>query len=268
MTEILRVEHLKKYFPIRSSWWRIRKDEYKAVDDISFSTFSGQILGVIGGSGSGKTTALKTASLLLKPTGGHIYYRKEEITSLRGKSALTVRKNIQMISQNPLSSLNPRISIGSCIKEAILFHHLASSDKEGIKMAKKALQQVGIADSLYTRYPHELSGGQQQRVCIARAICLHPELLICDEALSSLDLGVQSQILHLLMTLKKEMNLAIIFVSHDLSVVEKISDQVIVMQSGCIVEKGTACTLLHFPQHPYTQALVSSRLKNYPALQS
>lgn len=255
---LLQVKNLKKYFPVLSGLFRKQIGFTKAVDDVSFTVEKGEVLGMVGESGSGKSTAARTAIRLIEPTGGDSLFNGISLFSLNDSELKKIRKNIQIVFQDPLSSLNPRKNIRENIGEAVLFHRIVEAGASLEEYVEYILQQVGLSPDVMNRYPHEFSGGQQQRICIGRAIALKPELIVCDEAVSALDVSIQAQILNLLSELKDSLNLSYLFISHDLSVVRYISDRITVLLEGKIVETRSAEALFEDPRHPYTRRLLSS----------
>ncbi len=254
---LLEVKNLKKYFPIRSGFFSKISSYVQAVDDITFDLYEGETLGLVGESGCGKTTAGRTILKLLEPNSGSIKFMGNEISHLNKKEMRPYRKDMQIIFQDPYSSLNPRMTISSMLSEALKIHKIVP--KEDIeKEIASLLDVVGLPASYANRYPHEFSGGQRQRIGIARALSVKPKLIICDEAVSALDVSIQAQIINLLKDLQKEYNLTYLFISHDLSVVEHISDRVAVMYAGQIQEIADVKELYQNPIHPYTKALLSA----------
>lgn len=247
MNDFLKVQDVKKYY-----------GDVRAVDGVSFNVARGEILGLVGESGCGKSTLGRAILRLLPVTKGQIYYAGENITALSERQLLPYRKKMQVIFQDPYESLNPQKSIGSTLAEPIQVHRLAKTKKETYERVEELLALVGLSFEHRDRYPHELSGGQRQRVVIARALAVEPSLIICDEPVSALDVSIQAQILNLLLDLKAKMNLTYIFISHDLSVVKQMSDRIVVMYLGKIVEIADNTALYQSPQHPYTQALLSA----------
>ena len=256
MTEVLRIENLKQHFV---SGKGIFKKGYtvKAVDGVSFSVARGETLGLVGESGCGKSTLGRTILKLYEPTEGKIFFEGEDITDLSAKAMRPLRKDMQIVFQDPMESLNQRHTIGMILEEPFIIHNIGTPQERKV-WVKELLVKVGLLESAANRYPHEFSGGQRQRIGIARAIALKPKLLICDESVSALDVSVQAQILNLLLQLQKEMNLAIIFISHDLSVVKHVSDNVVVMYFGKVVEMGPATEIYANPQADYTKKLLSA----------
>ncbi|EAS63079.1 ABC transporter ATP-binding protein [Photobacterium angustum] len=256
MSEILRIENLKQHFV---SGKGIFKKGYtiKAVDGVSFSVSRGETLGLVGESGCGKSTLGRTILKLFEPTEGRIFFEGKDITDLSTKAMRPLRKDMQIVFQDPMESLNQRHTIGMILEEPFVIHKIGTPE-ERKTWVKELLVKVGLPESSVNRYPHEFSGGQRQRIGIARAIALKPKLLICDESVSALDVSVQAQILNLLLQLQKEMNLAIIFISHDLSVVKHISDNLVVMYFGKVVEMGKAKDIYANPQAKYTKTLLSA----------
>lgn len=258
MKKILEVERLKKYFPIKRGFLQRKVGETKAVDGISFSIAEGEIVGLVGESGSGKSTAGRASIRLIEPTEGIIRFMGEDLTALSSKQLRSIRPNVQMIFQDPLASLNPRKTILENVGEALLYHKRVATREKQIEEVSHILSQVGIPQSALQLYPHQFSGGQQQRISIGRAIALKPKLIICDEAVSALDLSVRAQILNLLLDLKHSLKLSYLFISHDLSVIRHLCDQTLVMYQGKIIERGQTETVFANPKHPYTQMLIAS----------
>lgn len=256
--KILEVKNLKTYFPINKSLFGKATEFVKAVDDVSFDVFEGETLGLVGESGCGKTTLGRTILRLVEPTSGLISFRKHDITTVPQKEMRALRANMQIIFQDPYSSLNPQITIGDAIMEPMKVHGLYNNDKERRDKAMDLIKRVSLTEKQFYRYPHEFSGGQRQRVCIARALALNPQFIICDESVSALDVSVQAQVLNLLNDLKSEFKFTYIFISHDLSVVKFMSDRMIVMNKGQIEEMGDADDICDNPQSEYTQKLINS----------
>jgi peptide/nickel transport system ATP-binding protein len=257
---LLKLNHLCKYYPIKTSFFRKTTEWTKAVDDVSLELQQGRVLGLVGESGCGKTTLGRSLLRLIEPTSGEIFYRNQNLLELDGEKLRRLRQKIQVVFQDPYSSLNPRMTVGQALTEPMKVHRLYSSDKERFERAEDLMQKVGLDPIYLKRYPHEFSGGQRQRVCIARALSVNPEFIVCDESVSALDVSVQAQILNLLLDLKEEFKLTYIFISHDLSVVKFISDEVAVMNQGRIVEHGSAEQIYSNPKNEYTKKLLSSVL--------
>ncbi|MDA3943149.1 MAG: ABC transporter ATP-binding protein [Bacteroidetes bacterium] len=255
---ILTVDQVKAWFPLRKGLLGRTYDHVKAVDNVSFEVFPGETLGLVGESGCGKTTLGRALLRLQELNGGQITFKGQQINLLDKQSFRKMRKHIQIIFQDPYSSLNPRMSIGNAIAEPILVHRLARSAKERREKVITLLEEVGLGAEHYDRYPHEFSGGQRQRISIARALAVEPELIICDESVSALDVSVQAQVLNLLNRLKAERGLTYIFISHDLGVVRFMSDRILVMKDGHMEELAEADTLFQQPQSDYTKKLIEA----------
>lgn len=269
---ILEVKNLQKFFPITSNSIFARvKGENKAVNGISFALERGQTLGLVGESGCGKSTAGRTILKLYEPTGGEIYFNGENITGYSPRRMKALRTKMQIIFQDPYSSLNPRHSVGEIIGAAFAIHGIDSeiSGKKEIKRSvQELMERVGLNPEHYNRYPHEFSGGQRQRIGIARALALKPEFIVCDEPVSALDVSIQAQVINLLDDLKDDFGLSYLFIAHDLSVVQHISDRVAVMYLGKIVELAPTEEIYQRPHHPYTKALLSAIPIPDPVLES
>lgn len=254
---ILEVKHLKKYFPIKKSALGRSSGSVKAVDDVSFSIKRGTTMGLVGESGCGKSTTGRTLLRLIEKTDGEVLFNGEDIYSYNKKQLRALRPKMQIIFQDPYSSLSPRLPVSEIIGEAVREHNLVSKDELDAYI-DKIMESCGLQPYHKHRYPHEFSGGQRQRICIARAIALNPEFVVCDEAVSALDVSIQAQIINLLEDLQEQYNLTYLFISHDLSVVEHISDTVGVMYLGGLVETGATEDIFTNPLHPYTKALFSA----------
>ncbi len=264
MKTLLKIEHLHKHFSVRRGLFQRASHHVRAVDGVSFDLQENEILGLVGESGSGKSTLARTAIRLLEPTSGSIHFQGEDFCKLKGKGLRQARQKIQMVFQDPLSSLNPRKTILENVGEALLYHHLVQDRCEQIATVEKIIEEIGMSKAILNQYPHQFSGGQQQRISIGRAIAMRPKILICDEAVSALDLSVQAQILNLLYALKQRFLLSYLFISHDLGVVRFFCDRILVMYQGKIVESGPADELFENPQHPYTQQLLASIPRSQP----
>ncbi len=264
MKKLLTVKNLKKHFPIRRGIFRRHIGDVKAVDGVSFTVHEGEVVGLVGESGSGKSTVGRTVIRLTEPTQGEIEFLGEDFCAISQKKLRPLRKKMQMVFQDPLASLNPRKTVLENVGEPLLFHKQVASREEQIEEVKKILAKIGIPSSTLNHYPHQFSGGQQQRLSIGRAIGLRPKLIICDEAVSALDLSVQAQILNLLQDLKHSHKLSYLFISHDLSVVRHFCDRILVMYRGKIVEEGPSEAIFTDPKHPYTQLLLASIPKKHP----
>ena len=255
---LLEVKNLATYFTSNSSFFFGNKNVVKAVDTVSFELFEGETLGLVGESGCGKTTLGRTILHLEKATKGQIFYNQKDITNLSAAALKTFRKEVQIIFQDPFSSLNPRIPVGKAIMEPMKVHNILTSKKERENYVKEILNKVGLEASHFYRYPHEFSGGQRQRIGIARTIALKPKLIICDESVSALDVSVQAQVLNLLNNLKQDFGFTYIFISHDLAVVKYMADQLVVMNKGKIEEFGDADAIYSDPKTAYTQKLIDA----------
>lgn len=254
---LLQVQNLKKYFPIHKGLLLREVGQVKAVDDVSFSVQRGETLGLVGESGCGKSTLGRSIIRLYEPTSGKVTFDGQDFLALKGEELRKKRRNLQMIFQDPYASLDPRMTVGQILRQPFEIHNMFTN-QERIEKVKQLLETVGLRSGHINRYPHEFSGGQRQRISIARAIALEPEMIICDEPVSALDVSIQAQILNLLKDLQQKMNLTLVFISHDLSVIEHVCDRVAVMYLGKIVETATRDELFSSPQHPYTQALIDT----------
>lgn len=258
MSDILvEVSGLKKYFPIKKGVFSKTIGHVKAVDDVTFKIKKGETLGLVGESGCGKTTVGRTILRLIEPTSGEVIFDGKNITTMDQKELKQYRKQMQIIFQDPYSSLNPRITVGGMLTEILKFHEIAEGEAAE-KKVEDLLEKVGLRKIYARRYPHEFSGGQRQRIGVARALSVEPKFIVCDEPVSALDVSIQSQIINLLQDLQKEFGITYLFISHDLSVVEHISDRVCVMYLGQLVEVADSKELYANPKHPYTQALLSA----------
>ena len=255
--DLITVTGLKKYFPVRGGLFQRVVAWVQAVDNVSFTIKEGETLGMVGESGCGKTTIGRTMLRLIEPTDGSVSFGDTDVFSLRGRELKEMRRKMQIIFQDPYSSLDPRMPIGESVMEGLKIHNIGSS-RERFEMVIDTLRKVGLEDYHARRYPHEFSGGQRQRIGIARALALNPDFIICDEPVSALDVSIQSQILNILKDLQQNLNLTYLFIAHNLSVVEHISDRVAVMYLGKMVELTTRIELFRNPLHPYTQALMSA----------
>jgi oligopeptide/dipeptide ABC transporter ATP-binding protein len=254
---LLEVINLKTYFPVKKGILGFQKEYVKAVDDVTLSIKYGETLGIVGESGSGKSTLGKSIMRLVKPTSGKIKIRGKEITSLSKKEMFPIRKDVQIVFQDPYSSLNPRFTVGKIVSEGMHLHNICKETETQEKLIK-IFEKVGLREFHIDNYPHEFSGGQRQRIGIARALALNPKLIIADEPVSALDVSVQAQVINLFMDLQEEFELSYMFIAHDLSVIAQICSKIGVMYLGNIVEITDRETLFKNPQHPYTKALLSS----------
>jgi oligopeptide/dipeptide ABC transporter ATP-binding protein len=254
---LLKVERLRKWFPIKKGLLSRVVGHVQAVDDVSFEVGEGETLGLVGESGCGKTTVGRTLLRLIEPTSGYVHFDGEPVFDLSGDEMRRLRPRMQIIFQDPYSSLNPRMTVEAIVGEALTVHGIARG-LERRRIVADLLERVGLAKRHLSRYPHEFSGGQRQRIGIARALALRPKFIVCDEAVSALDVSIRSQIVNLLQDLQREYGLSYLFIAHDLSVVEHISDRVAVMYLGKIVEIADSVSLYASPLHPYTRALISA----------
>lgn len=254
---ILEVRHLRKSFPLKKTLMGKVTQELVAVDDVSFKLKPGETLGIVGESGCGKTTMGRAILKLHQPTGGQIIFKGKDITNYNSAQMRDIRTKMQIIFQDPYSSLPPRSTVGGILSEPVMVHNIVPKN-EVKEYVLDLMDKCGLRDYYYERYPHEFSGGQRQRICIARALSVNPELVVCDEPVSALDVSIQAQIINLLKSLQESLNLTYIFISHDLSVVKFISDKIGVMYLGSMVEFGTKAEIFANPLHPYTKALFSA----------
>jgi oligopeptide/dipeptide ABC transporter ATP-binding protein len=257
-TEILRVDHLTKHFPLRAGVFNRQFGAVQAVDGVSFTVRAGETVGLVGESGCGKSTTGRCIVRLLDPTAGHVYFKGHDLAQMSKRKMRAMRREIQIVFQDPYASLNPRISVNEIIAEPLRIYGRYRSEHKGRDKVKELMALVGLNPEHGNRFPHEFSGGQRQRIGIARALALDPQLLILDEPVSALDVSIQAQVINLLEDLQDRLGLAYLFIAHDLSVVRHLSDQVAVMYLGHIVEFGTKHEIFENPTHPYTQALLSA----------
>ncbi|MFN5943785.1 MAG: ABC transporter ATP-binding protein [Phycisphaerae bacterium] len=255
---ILQVENLQTHFPIRSGLLQRVSGYVKAVDGVSFDIAKGETLGLVGESGCGKTTVGRTLLRLIPPTGGRVLFEGKDMVTARGDTLKRLRRDMQIIFQDPASSLNPRMRIGTILAEPLLVHNLVTDKSQLRERVETLLVRCGMPKAAADRYPHEFSGGQRQRIGIARALSLEPKFIVCDEPTSALDVSIQAQIINLLMDLQKEFGLSYLFISHDMSVIQHVCKRIAVMYKGKIVEMGTRDQILFEPQHKYTQSLLSA----------
>ena len=258
MALLLKISDLKTWFPQRSPLLRRTVGQVRAVDGVSLQLAAGRTLGLVGESGCGKSTLGRTVTRLLPASSGTIELNGRDITHARGQNLMNIRRQMQMVFQDPYASLNPRIRIGDAVAEVLHIHGLARSRRDSRERVAEMLQKVGLAADAMKRYPHEFSGGQRQRIGIARALILNPALLVADEPVSALDVSVQAQVINLMVDLQQQLGLSYLFIAHDLSVVRHISDEVAIMYLGRIVEMGPKQALFSKPLHPYTQGLLLS----------
>jgi oligopeptide/dipeptide ABC transporter ATP-binding protein len=261
---LLEVSGLSKYFPVTAGFFKHVVGSIRALEDINFTLQKGHVLGVVGESGSGKSTMARAVTRLIEPSAGSIRLMGEEWTSLTQAELLERRSKVQMVFQDPFSSLNPRKTIGDSLGEPLRYHKRVKNKAEETVCVEKILEQIGLAPDVMQRYPHQFSGGQQQRICIGRALVLRPQLIICDEAVSALDVSVQAQILNLLLELRNSLQLSYLFISHDLSIIRYMSDYVMVLYLGKVMESGSVREVFDHPKHPYTQALLGSMPRVHP----
>jgi peptide/nickel transport system ATP-binding protein/oligopeptide transport system ATP-binding protein len=256
-SDLVRVQGLKKYFPVQAGIMQRVVAHVQAVDDVSFTIKQGETLGMVGESGCGKTTIGRTMLRLIEPTAGSVIYNGTDIFKLNNHDLKPVRRDMQIIFQDPYASLDPRVPIGESVMEGLHIHNIGTT-KERVEIMQETLKKVGLETYHARRFPHEFSGGQRQRIGIARALALRPKFLVCDEPVSALDVSIQSQVLNILKDLQGEFGLTYLFIAHNLSVVEHISDRVAVLYLGKMVELADRVELYRRPLHPYTQALMSA----------
>ena len=254
---LLVIEGLKKYYPVRGGVFGAKIGDVRAVDGVNLSVMEGETLGLVGESGCGKSTLGRAVTRLEDPTEGRVFFEGKDIAHASKSELFRLRREIQIIFQDPYSSLNPRMTVGEIVREPLLVHRMGTK-AEQIEKVRALLETVGLTGEMLGRYPHEFSGGQRQRIGIARALALDPKLVIADEPVSALDVSVRSQVLNLMVRLQRERNLTYVFISHDLSVVEHVSDSIAIMYLGRIVEKGPAERIFAHPAHPYTRALIEA----------
>jgi oligopeptide/dipeptide ABC transporter ATP-binding protein len=257
-TPLLQVEGLRKYFQLQHGLFQRDTGQVKAIDDVSFTLNRGEVLGLVGESGSGKTTTGRLVLRLVEPTSGTIQFDGTDITALNHKALRATRRRMQIVFQDPFSSLNPYMRVGEIIEEPLVIHSLESNKAARRERVGELLEMVGLRPAHAGRYPHEFSGGQRQRIGIARALAAGPDFIVADEAVSALDVSIQAQVVNLLKDLQVSLNLAMLFITHDLAVVRYIADRMMVMYLGRIVEMGPTDMLFSAPQHPYTEALLSA----------
>ena len=255
---LLQVNNLCTWYPVKNGFFGKTSQYIKAVNNVSFEVYPGETLGLVGESGSGKSTLGRSVLRLIEPTSGQITYKGANLLRLKAAEMRAIRRHMQLIFQDPYSSLNPRITVGQAIMEPLQVHGLYNNDSERKKYVLSILERVNLLPEHFNRYPHEFSGGQRQRIVIARALALQPEFMVCDESVSALDVSVQAQVLNLLKELQSEFNLTYIFISHDLSVIRHISDRVMVLNQGQIEETGTPDDIFFRPQKAYTQKLIAA----------
>jgi oligopeptide/dipeptide ABC transporter ATP-binding protein len=257
MGEVLSVSEIKKTYEVKKSAFSYRKEIVNAVNGVSFALEQGQTLGIVGESGSGKSTLARCIMFLEKPDSGDIIFSGVNLGETSGKQLKKLRKDMQIIFQDPYSSLNPRVKVYDTIAEPVLFHEIVKNG-EVREHVTEILKSVGISEDFFHKYPHEMSGGQRQRIAIGRALALNPVLIVADEPVSSLDVSIQAQIINLFMDIKDRTKISMLFVSHDLNVVRFVSDEIIVMYKGRVVESGKTDMVFYQPMHPYTQMLIDS----------
>jgi oligopeptide transport system ATP-binding protein len=264
---LLSVSNLKVHFPVKPGLFSPPQAWIRAVDDVSFEIKPGETLGLVGESGCGKSTLGRAIVRLVPTTSGRISYEGQDVPALKGRALKEFRRRVQMVFQDPTASLNPRMTVAQLLMEPLVIHQIGRTTADRKERAAELLRSVGLDAGALERYPHEFSGGQRQRIVIARALALEPQLLVCDEPVSALDVSVQAQIVNLLQDLQRQRGISLLFIAHDLAVVEHISHRVMVMYLGKIVEMAEAKSLIRSPRHPYTQALISAVPEIDPATQ-
>jgi len=262
---LLEVQSLKVHFPVGKRWFARSPSVVRAVDDVSLTVHAGEAVGLVGESGCGKSTLGRASIRLLHPTEGRIVFDGQDITRLKASELRPLRRHFQMVFQDPFNSLNPRMTVGQSIAEALVIHRLAASSQARAARVGELLRDVGLDPDLASRLPHQFSGGQRQRVGIARALAVEPRLIVCDEPVSALDVSVQAQVVNLLQDIQRQKGIAYLFISHDLAVVEHLCQRIVVMYLGRVVESGPARSVCQSPIHPYTQALLSAVPAVHPA---
>jgi len=262
---LLQVRDLKVYYPIMSGIIRKIAGYVKALDGVDFSLKQGAVLGIVGETGCGKTTLGRAILRLVEPTAGQVIFEGKDVLKLNRNQLKEFRHQAQIVFQDPLASLNPRKTVFESIGEGLRFHGMVKNSREQKERVAEVLEWVGFSPESMLRYPHQFSGGQQQRLCIARAIVLNPKFIVCDEAVSALDVSIQAQILNLLQDLKQRLSLSYLFISHDLSTIKYLSDHVVVLYLGHVMEKASVRALFSHPRHPYTQILLSAIPKAHPS---
>lgn len=264
MTQLLKVRQLKVHYPVVSGIMRRVVGHIKALDGVDLDLAKGEVLGIVGETGSGKTTLGRAILRLIEPTSGEVYFEDRNLLTMQPAELIHFRKEAQIVFQDPFASLNPRKTVLECIGESLVYHGMVKTRNAQKERVAEVLSLVGLPADAMWRYPHQFSGGQQQRICIGRAIALRPKLIVCDEAASALDVSVQAQILNLLQELKEVLSLSYVFISHDLSLIRYLCDRVVVLYLGKVMETASVEALFHQPRHPYTQALLSAIPKNHP----